>query len=125
MDYGITIEGLDEFRDNLSHVASTMPNYIYRAMNEAVGDVQSSARHEAPWKTGNLKKSIMTEIQNSGLTGIVYQDSLMADYGIYQEEGTRYIKGKYFMKKGMEQNQTKIKDLFEAAIDKMVKDMAK
>jgi HK97 gp10 family phage protein len=126
MSYALQIVGIEEFKDSLEYVSGSMPNYMYKAMNESVISVQSTAREEAPYRTGNLKRSIYTDIIDGGIRGVVGVDANMAPYGIYQEFGTsRGVKPKFYMRTGMEKNEDKIQKLFEAALENIVKDLAK
>lgn len=125
VEYSIKLDGFDELIKNLDDATKDTPNYIKMAMQEAVDDVASTARNEAPYKTGNLKRSINTKVENNGKSGIVYTDFLAAPYAIWQEIGTRYFKGRYYMQKGLENNQDKINKYFAKAGELIAKAITK
>jgi HK97 gp10 family phage protein len=139
MPYGYVVKGLDALLDNISNVSKNMSNYINKAMVEAVTRVQSDARDLSPQTykysrpTGNLRRSILTNISDGGLTGIVYSDPSIAatagkwngvGYGVFQEFGTRFISPTHFMEQALDTNTEYIQQLFDKAIELIVKDMA-
>jgi HK97 gp10 family phage protein len=146
MPLHITIQGLDELRATAGASASLLDREVKTAMVSSVNTIKNQAQHLAPFKTGTLRRSIFTDLQNNGYTGIVGQDPSQAIYGSYIEYGTgefaghsrwlgnipgvgvRWIKGmraRPFMTPAFENNIEKVKDLFLHAMDKVVKSMAK
>ena len=89
----LQIEGLDEFRSDVSHASTTIRSEVNSAMVKSVNTIKNAAQINAPFKTGNLRRSIYTEIKDSGFTGIVAQDPNAASYGIYIEGGTGIYAG--------------------------------
>ena len=87
-DWNITIEGLDELKSRLSQSGDYIRDELGKTMLEAVLGIQQSARSFAPHKTGNLQRSILEDVQDSGMQGIVYVDNVSAPYGIFMEMGT-------------------------------------
>jgi HK97 gp10 family phage protein len=83
------IEGLDELKRDIQKGGSELKKEVKWAMSNSVNVVKNSAQVAAPYKTGTLRRSIYTDIQDSGFKGIVGQDSNMASYGIGVEYGTR------------------------------------
>lgn len=55
---------------------------------------------ETPVRSGYLKRSETPSIKDDGMTGEV---EAMADYSAYVEYGTRYMYGRFYMKKGIQQ----------------------
>lgn len=84
----VKIEGLDELKNGLDSAVSDIPQQINWAMVQSVNVVKNSAQDYAPYKTGTLRRSIYTDVQDNGFTGIVAQDPDVADYGVYMEYGT-------------------------------------
>lgn len=85
----ITIEGLGAFRDDISKANSNIKPIIKRTMGLALNAIKNTAQDRAPFISGTLKRSIQWKTENSDMTGIVYQDSNIANYGIYVEYGTK------------------------------------
>ncbi len=152
MPITLKIEGLDKFRDDVHRGAAEIPGQIRYAMAKAVNAVKNTAQPMAPFKTGNLRRSVYTEVQNNGFKGIIGVDANAAPYGIYMEYGTRphaitavnkralanvranIVFGKIvqhpgtaarpFMAPALEQNTDIIKGYFSDAILKIVQIMA-
>ena len=89
MPLSLYIEGLDEFRNNVSNASGQINELVSEAMTQATEQVKNTAQDLAPFKTGNLKRSIYSDISNNGFTGTVHQDPNIAPYGAGIEFGTR------------------------------------
>lgn len=76
---------------------------VYGAVLATTLDIETMAKEGAPVKTGHLRRLIRheVEIDRYVITGIVIGD---ADYTIFQEMGTRYMPGKFFMTRAIEAN---------------------
>lgn len=85
----IQIEGWDDFKHSINSAASGVKREMNKAMSKSVNVIKNTAQSLAPYKTGTLRRSIFTDIQNSGLTGIVAQDTDIAVYGPMMEFGTK------------------------------------
>lgn len=68
------------------------------AMYSTAVAVLARARQRAPEKTGRLKR----ELRMTKVTPLTYEIESPTPYGIFQEEGTRFITGKHFMKRATE-----------------------
>ena len=88
MSITLTIEGLDQFKADVQKGADNIQPEIQTAMVNSVNQVKNEAQNIAPYQTGTLRRSIYTDIQDNGFTGIVGQDSNIAPYGIDVEYGT-------------------------------------
>lgn len=85
----IEIDGLDDFIQNVQQAGSQMHSIIATAMSQSIHQIKDDAQNLAPYVSGNLRRSIYTDIQDNGLTGIVAQDPNIAPYGVDIEFGTR------------------------------------
>lgn len=83
------IEGLDEFKDDVAKGANNIAEQVRWAMVQSVNALKVAIRDVTPHRTGQLQRSISTDIQDSGFTGIVYSDQDMAIYGAFIEYGTQ------------------------------------
>lgn len=88
MSLTLQIEGLDQFKADVEKGASGVKEEVQKAMVNSVNTVKNTAQDNVAYKTGTLRRSIYTDIQNSGITGIVGQDTNMASYGPGVEFGT-------------------------------------
>lgn len=82
------IVGLQGFDNDIAAGVSEMHSSLYNAMRDATNTVKNHIQDITPYKTGTLRRSIQTQINDNGATGLVYNDPAQAPYGIYVEEGT-------------------------------------
>jgi len=150
-NYTIKLDQLDKLRDDFAKSPDVIRRETQHAMVQAVNIVKNAAQDMAPFKTGNLRRSIFTDIQDNGFRGIVGQDSNIAPYGPDIEYGTDaheivpvskkalFWKGALnpyrrvmhpgsaanpFMAPALEQSLEKIKSAFDEAILKIIKTLA-
>lgn len=134
----IRIDGLAELQDSLGNAPSELRESVKNAISKSVDAIIVTAHQLVPRKTGNLASSILPRIENSGFTGIVYQDSGIAIYGRAQEYGTigmtingrsrlgnRYsyignIPPHPYLNPAFYENQERIKGYFEEVIGNVV-----
>jgi len=89
MTLQLTIQGLTEFQGDIANaVSSELPKQVKWAMVQSVNAVKNSAQGMVAYKTGTLRRSIFTDVSDTGFQGKVTQDSSVAPYGIYIEYGT-------------------------------------
>ncbi len=151
MSLVVKIEGLAEFKADVSRGASSVGGSVKWAMVQSVNAVKNSAQQYAPFKTGTLRRSIHADVTNSGFTGTVLQNPEEAPYGAFIEYGTSpheitpvnkkalFWKGALnpyrrvmhpgtaahpFMTPAMENNIDNIQRYFSEALGKVVKIMA-
>ena len=85
----MVIEGLDAFRSDIERGRNNIAPLVQRTMAKAVNAVKDTAQERVAFDTGTQRRSIMTKIENGGLTGVVFQDQNQAKYGPYIEYGTQ------------------------------------
>lgn len=90
----IEFKGLEGIEAKLEDIADT--NNIEQALGEACAIVERSARQKAPKKTGDLRRSIKSKVEDSNteVKGIVYTPLEYAPYveygtGLFAENGGR------------------------------------
>lgn len=93
-DYEFVITGLDDLIDSVTEAKKL--DDVKDAVKKHTANMARYALMNVPVKTGFLKRSEMIALEEAGLAGRV---SFYADYGPYQEYGTRWIYGKFFLKK--------------------------
>ena len=103
--------------DTIALVNNIANNYLRTLLPEikrVLELVGTEARKNAPVDTGALRKGIVvTQIsQGYSLIGKEY-------YTIYQEQGTRYFKGKFFMKNAIEKNNANIQGIIFIVLKKL------
>jgi HK97 gp10 family phage protein len=73
--------------------------------------IQDAAQHYAPVRTGALRDSITTEIDDSGKT-IIGRVSPHVPYAEFLEYGTVHMSPRPFMRPAFDENRGAIEDLF-------------
>lgn len=89
----IKVEGVAELQAFLGDQAKL--SAVRKAVMKNGARLQSRAMHNAPVKTGFLRRSIGLEIADNGLTAIVEPT---ASYAPYQEYGTRFMQAHPFVR---------------------------
>lgn len=102
---------------SLKRIFERMPKNIDRVMPEAIKRVafliERDSKQFAPVDTGRLRSSIYTEMMATSAT---VQPNVV--YALYVHEGTRYMRGRPFMKQGLES----AKDKAENTVQKVILD---
>lgn len=107
-----SIDGLDKMAKKL--IKATDPSKIRRVVAQNTSEMQSRAQDLCPVDTGTLKRSIMLELEDGGMTGVV---KATAHYAEYVELGTRPMKAQPYMKPAFDaQKDQFISDLKKAVI---------
>jgi hypothetical protein len=107
---------------DLQKIFSKIPDAIVRSvakeMKNQVTEVQREARktHRFETHTGMLEKSVQTEILDNGLTGEIYLEDSIADYGVYVHEGHGSWKPDQFLDEALKKREPEIRDRMEHAI---------
>lgn len=95
--YEIKFEGIT---DVINHVVNAQKlDDIKKIVRTHLASMSRFSARVVPVKTGFLKRSLTTQITDGGLTGIA---TYYADYAPYQEYGTRWISGKFYLKRGFD-----------------------
>lgn len=95
--YEIKFEGITEVIDHT--IDAQKLDDIKQIVVKHLTEMARFSAIVAPYKTGFLKRSLITQIVNDGLTGIA---NYYAEYAPYQEYGTRWISGKFYLKRGFD-----------------------
>ncbi|HFD0553597.1 HK97 gp10 family phage protein [Enterococcus faecium] len=95
MTYRVEISGLDDLIEAIEE-AKNLDDVKAIVKNDTAYMANQIAK-ETPVKSGYLKRSEITSIRDNGMTGEV---EAVADYSAYVEYGTRYMYGRFYMKKG-------------------------
>ena len=114
MQFVVKIEGLDKLTRGLDRFPSNLKAEFKNAMNKAAFLVEAKAKPVTPVDTGRLRGSIRADYIRTFEAAIAPHTT----YAIFVHEGTRYMKGRPFMKWGLEQSLPTIEGLFKSAVDK-------
>lgn len=110
-DYSLSINGLEELLSTVENV-SKLDDVKSIVKNDTAYMANQIAR-ETPVKSGHLKRSETTAIKDGGFTGEVTANT---NYAAYVEYGTRYMYGRFYMKKGLLSASKKFIDDMEALV---------
>lgn len=92
--YKVSFSGLDDLMKSVKNAAKL--DDVKTIVKNDTALLQRTAQQNTPVDTGNLKRSETISIEDGGMTGKV---TAHTDYAPYQEYGTRWIYGKFYMKK--------------------------
>ncbi len=95
--YEISWQGLDELTKDINEAKKL--DDVKTLVRYHTSNMMRYAAQNAPVLTGFLKQSERIDVEDGGMAGRV---SFMAEYAPYQEYGTRWIYGKFYLKKGFD-----------------------
>lgn len=97
-DYQIEFKGLDSLTETIIDAAKL--DDVKLAIKHHTANMARYAARQVPVKTGYLRRSEQLSLEEAGLAGRV---SFLAYYAPYQEYGTRWFYGKFYLKKSFDQ----------------------
>lgn len=109
--FQIKVNGVDRIIKNLNKKESEIKNAMKDGVNSGSVLVEATSKKIVPVRTGNLMRSIHTEINKSGLEAKVGPDMKQAPYAVYVEFGTRNFKGRHYMERTFLATKTKVKEI--------------
>lgn len=118
--FNIHIEGLDKFIAALNQSPEIVKKYLNNAIRKSIIDIQSTAVPVTPIDTGRLRSSY--EIEFGDLRG---STGPTAEYAIYVHEGTRYMKGRPFLKQALDNNVAKIEQTINSQLNQALEEIAR
>ncbi len=120
-DVTAEVKGLRETQAKLEQVTEDLDGPpMVRAMRTATLMVQRDAKIYAPVDTGRLRASITPRVVTMAevVEGIVGSN---VSYALFQELGTKYMKGKRYLQRAFDRNKERIYRLFEQTVGRIVK----
>lgn len=120
MDVEIEVQGLAELQSATLKALKDLPPGLQRAMGEATAVVTGEAKVRAPVDTGRLRASITPEVRRLGggdVQGIVGSNVV---YAPYQEFGTVYMKGRFYLRGALEAKMNEIEAILRRFMGKIV-----
>lgn len=100
----ISIKGINELQTKLTRNASL--NEVKNIVKVNGAELNANAARKAPVDTGFLRRSIVFEIANLGLSA---RSVALAEYAPYLEWGTRFMSAQPFMGPAFRQQSKKFK----------------
>ena len=110
----IEIKNIAEIRRAFSQAPRLMSDAFKQALTKSALQVQRESMIRTPVLTGRLRASHEFNVSGGGLQ---MQATVQptADYGVFVHEGTRFMKGRPFLKEGAEDSIQEIDDYFTKA----------
>ena len=112
MSKGLSITGLDKLQKKLK--ANVSMTDVKRVVRDNGVQLNAKAQRKAPVDTGFLRRSIVFQLSNRGLTATSVP---AAEYAPYLEYGTRFISAQPFMRPAFNEQ----KQQFKRDMDRLVK----
>ncbi|HHY54108.1 MAG TPA: hypothetical protein GYA08_01600 [Chloroflexi bacterium] len=112
MEIRVRIEGIDEAIRQLDGLTSRAA--LRQGLAAAAFLVEGAAKVKAPVDTGFLRNSIQT-VSVTDREAVV---AAGAEYAIYQEMGTRFMRARPYMRPALEDNRERIAGLIRDALER-------
>ena len=110
----IEIKNINEIRRAFGQAPQLMKNAFTQALTKSALLVQRESMLRTPVLTGRLRSSHSFNVSGSGM-GMQATVQPNVDYGTFVHEGTRFMKGRPFLKEGAEDSVQEIDDYFTKA----------
>lgn len=112
-----TLVGIGPARAKLGRLSNALAGAtLLRAVIAGALIVQGDAKRRAPFKTGNLRRSIHIEPQGASRVYAAVDVGTDVEYAVHQEFGTRYIGAHPFLRPALDENVGRIQAAIAAAL---------
>lgn len=111
------VEGLPELRQKLSQLDDRLKRRVQDAMRFEAEAMKNVARARCPVRTGRLRDSIYAKVRSW-----VIRLGAAVPYAVYQEIGTRRIRGRHFLRNAVELRMPVLVNRINRAIDQAMKE---
>lgn len=124
MNVSVRITNLPQIRAAFNMAPRLMGRYLSEAIKKSTLLVEGQSKIRTPVKTGFLRSSHTTRFEGGGFNfkGIIEPT---AKYAMFVHEGTRFMKGRPFLKQGLETSESTIDNLFERAVQSTLDDIGR
>lgn len=120
----IKITNLPQIRRAFGMAPSLMRENFHKALTKSAILVQSQSMIRTPVRTGRLRSSHRFDVTGAGI-GLRAEVGPTAHYGIYVHEGTRFMRGRPFLRQGAEASLYQIQDFFKDATQSALDSIAR
>lgn len=111
IEFGMNVEGIEELQRTLDRLPRLMHKQVRWALERVGQDIHVDARRMCPVRTGRLRDSIYSKVEDWVLTV-----GARAPYARYVEFGTRYIDPRYFLTEAIHLNFPNLKRTLDWAV---------
>lgn len=119
-EINITIKNMPQIRRAFGMAPTLMTKELNTAIKESVFTIERESKIRTPVDTGFLRSSHRTVFGN--LRGEV---GPTATYGIFVHEGTRFMRGRPFLRNAVETSDNKVQKFFKDAVQRVLDRIAK
>jgi len=109
----IDADDVERARDLMRTQPQRMKAASNRAIRKAVILIERETKMRSPVRTGLMRSSIQHKTYTQRVAGETFAG---VRYAIFVELGTRFMRGRYFMKKAVEKSIRQIKMFFKEAV---------
>jgi HK97 gp10 family phage protein len=106
------VEGVEEFQEAMRQFDSGMQRWVHRQLASWAADVKALAKQLAPVRTGHLRSSIYSKIQEW-----VAEIGAEATYAMFVEFGTRYMQARPYLYPAIQEHLPRLEQIILEAID--------
>lgn len=112
----IKIKNLPQIKAAFGRSPMLMTRELNKAIQLSVYSLERDSKINTPVDTGLLRASHITYFRP--LQGEI---EVVAEYAPFVHEGTKFMKGRPYLRKAVEKNNEKIQDYFTTAVDNVLK----
>jgi HK97 gp10 family phage protein len=106
------VEGIEEFKEAMERFDSAMQEHVHKLLESWAEEVKSLAKQLAPVRTGHLRSSIYSNVQEW-----VAEIGAEATYALFVEFGTRYMQARPFLYPAVQEYLPRLEAILCEAID--------
>lgn len=113
----VIVKGVPEAKAQLARLSDALAGQVLlKSVVAGALIVQNSAKRKAPYKTGNLRRSIHIEprVSNRGMAAVEVGTNV--EYGHYLEFGTRYMAARPYLRPALDENRTAVQTAVTSAL---------
>lgn len=112
----VELKGLKEAQRKMENAARRLSgDAVFGAVRDSTLLVQRDAKKNAPVRYGILRASIIPTVSAEG-SRVVGTVGTNVEYAGFQEFGTRYITGRHYMGRALDDNRARIISMIQAAV---------
>lgn len=125
----VTVINIDvdtrEFNRVLSAIPPAVQNSVRQELSIEIAKVQEEARrtHRHRTRTGTLRESLQTKVEQSGYAAELYVESDMADYGIFVVQGHGTWAPDNFLEQALTKKESEIVQGLDNAVEHAIKEV--
>jgi hypothetical protein len=112
----VDVSGVLELEEKMEYFDETMRAYVDQGLDSGLQNIETLALIYVPRRTGFLASTVFVEKVKEW----AFRMGARAPYAIYQELGTRFIRGRRFLSRALEEGMPLLVQLVNQAIDEAI-----